>query len=197
MARAGVSEDEIAARLNVGLDIVKAGVGAMEAYRQSYSHDIVDMKINEVVINQLDNMQQAFSDGLAAMRLLEETGPNGEPIFQIDHNTRIKMIDAISNLIDKVRPKTGAGVAVNILNQNNNQNVAGGAGRSFEARVRTLRDRRGIKDQSDNIIEANPGEDDNDPLEDGSEGNTDYSDAEVLNGDGEEDDEVELVRIAG
>jgi hypothetical protein len=144
LARAGVSEEEIAGRLRTDIAKVKSGIAAMEAWKSSLSHDVVDATMNQMVIGRINQMGAALDDALAAERVRVDM--EGNVIQEPDHMTRLDALEKISMLVRDIRPRGGdKGVAVNILNQNSNANIAGAGGRSFEARVRAVREARGLR----------------------------------------------------
>lgn len=108
------------------------------------------MSINRVILNILTGKGDGPIEGILrdladAKKMLCSYGPNGEPpLLEPDHETRIKVIDALAKLVDKVRPR-GSGVNVNVAQTNNTLNVSGAPGKNFEGRVRDLREKRGMR----------------------------------------------------
>lgn len=165
LTRAQVSEDEIAIRLKIDIAQVKQGYAIAEAWRVSQSHEIVDANMNAMVIDRIDAMGSALDDALAAERV--RLDGDGNLIQEPDHHTRLDAMEKISTILRDIRPKGGdKGISVGIINQNNNAAiVAGNGARSFEARVRKIREERGMR-QLDNATTAEVvGEDE--VLEDG------------------------------
>ena len=144
-----MSVDEIATQTGCNLAQVQDSLQRYEMARAEVSNEEVDMAINQTVLKSMEATQKVFSEALRAKHVNVTYDKNNKKIKQTlpDHATRLKAVDTIKNLMDAVRPK-GGGITVNANTQVNNGN--GGipvAPRSFdfEARLRDIRERKGLK----------------------------------------------------
>lgn len=140
------------------------------------------MSINRVILNILTGKGDGPIEGILrdladAKKMLCSYGPNGEPpLLEPDHETRIKVIDALAKLVDKVRPR-GSGVNVNVAQTNNTLNVSA-ASRSFEERLRNIRDKNGLRTGAAEVVEPEPEPSDDEAEEFDEAEEEDIADAE-------------------
>lgn len=179
--RQAVSIDEIAARWSVSPLEIQLSINKVQEYQHLHSHEAVDMRINRAVLNILNGtgngpVETILRDLGEAKKMLCSYGPNGEPpVLEPDHDTRIRMIDMLMKMIDKVRPR-GAGVNVNVAQTNNTLNVSSPT-RSFEERVRLAREKTGLNTAAAELVEDAIDGDSEEDLED-AEYESDENDSE-------------------
>jgi hypothetical protein len=158
--RQQLSVEEIAARWCTSIGEIQLSINKVQEYQHLHSHEAVDIAVNKIILNLISGkgdgpVEQILRDLADAKKMLCSYGPNGEPpILEPDHETRVKFIDGLSKLIDKVRPK-GAGINLNLAQTNNTLNVAGAPGKNFEGRLRERREQRGLRGGID-YAEATP-----------------------------------------
>lgn len=112
-------------------------------YRYQNSNENVALAINEQVLSLIPQVGQVFADGLGAVKYLPQR--NGRFKKVDDHAIRLKTIETMKSLQEVAQPKAP-------LVQNNtqfNNNVQGGGaafapGMSFEARLRKMREAKGL-----------------------------------------------------
>lgn len=183
--RQQVSIEEIATRWNTSIEEIQHSINHVQEFQQLHSHEVVDMRINKAVLNTLNGvdggpLEKILLNLAEAKKVLVGYGPNGEdPILEPDHDSRIKMIDTLMKMIDKIRPR-GTGVNVNVAQTNNTLNVSGGATRSFEQRIRLAHEKHELRAAP---VDVDNGDGDDDDLDD----DDDIADAEF------EDSEDEAV----
>lgn len=179
--RQQVPIEEIATRWNTSIEEIQHSINHVQEFQQLHSHEVVDMRINKAVLNTLNGvdggpLEKILLNLAEAKKVLVGYGPNGEdPILEPDHDSRIKMIDTLMKMIDKIRPR-GAGVNVNVAQTNNTLNVSGGATRSFEQRIRLAHEKHELRAAP---VDVDNGDGDDDDLDD------DIADAEFEDSDDE------------
>ena len=141
--------EQIAARNNQTVEAVNAGLQRMEAHRSLCSNEIFDMELNSMLIGHFGRIDKVIKKGLEAEIVITgkdpESGKTKVLSRTADHATRFHAIESLRKLNELTRPK-GPGVAVNIQN-NNNQNNTTPTGRSYEDVLRAARDRRGLANE--------------------------------------------------
>lgn len=181
--RQQVSIEEIATRWNTSIEEIQHSINHVQEFQQLHSHEVVDMRINKAVLNTLNGvdggpLEKILLNLAEAKKVLVGYGPNGEdPILEPDHDSRIKMIDTLMKMIDKIRPR-GTGVNVNVAQTNNTLNVSGGATRSFEQRIRLAHEKHELRAAP---VDVDNGDGDDDDLDD----DDDIADAEFEDSDDE------------
>jgi hypothetical protein len=141
--------EQIAARHNMSVEAVNAGLQRMEAHRSLCSNELFDMEVNAMLMGHMGQISKVIGEGLKAQIVITGKDPEDgktKVIFRTpDTATRFKAIEEARKLNELTRPK-GPGVAVNIQN-NNNQNNTTATGRSYEDVLRAARDRRGLANE--------------------------------------------------
>jgi hypothetical protein len=166
--------EEIASRWCTSVEEIQLSINKVQEYQHLHSHEAVDIAVNKIILNLINGkgdgpVEQILRDLADAKKMLCSYGPNGEPpILEPDHESRVKYIDGLIKLIDKVRPK-GAAVAVSVSQTNNTLNVSSGS-RSFEERLRGIRDKNGLRTGAAEVVDQ--------PDEPTDEEAEEYADAE-------------------
>lgn len=180
LARQGKSPEEISALLGCELLQAQQGVIRLNTWMASVSDELRNARANEQVIKALDGAGQVFLEAQRADRMIVPPvlDPDSklviqDPVFIPDHDTRLAATRALGEFADKFTPKRGA--SINIGNTQNN-NYAGEGGTSFEARVRAIRERRGMRNDD---VGAGRGAGDEEEIEDSE----DIEDAEIVGDD--------------
>lgn len=147
--RQHISIDEIATRLRRSVPAVQHSIERMQIYQSLTSNEEVNMRYNEVVLANIDQVGKVIHDGLRAVNVTREvtedpkTGKKRTRVVarDPDHPTRYKAAEMLQKAADRALPK-GAGVQVNV--QQNNAGVDAPIGRSFEERLRQRREAQGL-----------------------------------------------------
>lgn len=188
LSKAGKSDEEIATLLNCSELDARRGVTMLTTWINTVSDDIRNAYANEQIIKGIEGAGKVFQDAQRAERMIappvldRESGLMlQEAQFVPDHTTRLEATRAVAEFAEKFAPK-GKGTSINIGNTINTGN-GNGAGLSFEARVRALREKHGLRNDADEIMDAEIIEDD---LEDGDDGEGGDGEGED-DGDGGED----------
>jgi len=161
--RQHVSIDEIATRLNRSLPNVQKSLEKMEVYRALTANEEVNMRYNEIVLENIDAAGKVMRDGLKAVTVTREdyTDAKGKKRSRVisrepDHPTRFKAAELVQKSADRALPK-GGGVNVNVQQNNANLNEAA-PGKSFADRLRQRREAMGLSNGV--VIAARPDSDD-------------------------------------
>ncbi len=140
-----LSIEEIAARQRVAPHVVQSSLDYVQEWKLYNSNELVDAKINEVVLSSISETGNVFQQGMRATRL----GPKGKQVA--DHATRLKTVDTMRSFAELARPKSP-------IVQNNAQfnNNFGGPGNSpsagsFESWLRNKRAEQGLDNGEDYI----------------------------------------------
>lgn len=157
-----MSAEDIAARTNTTVAAVEKSIAAVEEYQAAQSNEMVDLAVNAVVLDAIPKVAKVFTGGMEAKKL-DQAG-NKVP----DHMIRLKTVETMKNFAELARPRV-PGVQVNTQVNNHPGDGSGGpGGSSFEARLRRIREQKGL---------------------DNGEG-VDYEDAEVVNEEQSVEDEL-------
>ena len=189
LSKAGKSDEEIAALLNCTVLDVRRGVTLLTTWINTVSDEIRNAYANEQIIKGIEGAGKVFQDAQRAERMIappvldKDSGlVLQEAQFIPDHTTRLDATRAVAEFAERLAPK-GKGTNINIGNTINNGN-GNGAGLSFEARVRALREKRGLRNDEDEIMDAEIIEEE----VDGSDGADDVEDGDVTEAaDGSDD----------
>ena len=179
----GLEIEDIAEREGVAPAKIQDSIDVCKEYRFQNSNESVALAINEQVLKLIPEIGEVFAGGLTAVKHLPQR--NGRYKKVEDHAIRLKTVETIKSLQEVAQPKAP-------LVQNNtqfNNNTGGGGpmyapGMSFEARLRKLREQRGLSN-GDSIVGAS---------ENAADADEDQSVADELNDIGvdlEDDEEVE------
>lgn len=159
---AGISAEELASRENVKLSTITRSLEKMRAHSHRFSQTSVILKANELFASKLDDVSKVIDDGLNATvvvvrqvvktRWNPELGADEQYMDEVhellpDHATRIKTMDYLSKLHERVQPKQPL-VAVDARTQiqNNQAQLPGNTSGiiSSEAIIRHIRAERGL-----------------------------------------------------
>jgi hypothetical protein len=159
---AGISAEELASRENVKLSTITRSLEKMRAHAQRHSQSSAIMATTELYMDKLDKVSQVIDEGLNASvvvtrqviktRWNPELGADEQYMAEEhdilpDHATRIKTMDYLSKLQERVQPKQPL-VAVDARTQiQNNAGQLGPGGTtvlSSEAIIRHIRSERGL-----------------------------------------------------
>lgn len=149
LAKRGHTTEEIAGLEATSTDAIEKSILKVTLYNDAYSHEMVDIGVNELVLARLDLIGDTIDRSLAAKRQVPDG--NGGMIEEWDHDTGLKAIKTMKELVESIRPK-GSGVNVNVQQNNLTQNNIGE--RSFEERLRAIRERNGLSNDDPATIEA-------------------------------------------
>lgn len=149
----GKSIDQVALEDNVSPDAVQYSLDRVNMWKARHSNEMVALKINEATMNQMGGVEQAFATGLKAKKI-ERLG-GGKTRMVEDVGMQMKTVDTMRGLLELTQPRAP-------LIQNNTQVNRYGAGApgsytsgmSFESRIREARERRGLKNEDEEMIEA-------------------------------------------
>jgi len=185
-----VAPERIAQRLRIPVEQVQQAVDDMEAARLQISSDIIDMAVNAEVLTAMYGAGRRIQTAMQAMRWTGDLDSEGRRIMEPDHAVALDAITVAGDLVEKVRPKSGGGVAVNVgINNNGNNGNGVGTVKTFEQRVR---EKRGVLPEGDvkflsdgkgeEIVDGDLIDDEDDELEDDELGDG-TSDAEIEEAD--------------
>lgn len=175
--------EDIAAQEGVSEQIVQRSIDCMKEYRFRHSNDMVALRVNEVVLSQLDGVASVFKKGLGAKKYVPIGG--GEFKRVDDTAMQLKTVETLKSLHEVAQPKAPL-VQNNTQFNNNVTHPAYQSGMSFEAKLRLARQRRGMSSDEDVVIDSAADVDEPQSVED------ELADIGVdLNGDDEDGDEEE------
>lgn len=127
---------EIAAQQHMSVKSVQDAIDRVESYRYLPSSELLSADIHATSMELLEEVKEPLRGALKAKTV--RTKSNGREIVIDDHSTRLAAVKEIREMAALSQPK-GAGVQVNV--QNNNlaatQRLANGT--DFESRLRVLR----------------------------------------------------------
>lgn len=152
--RRRLSHEEIAQRHNMKVEAVKSAIDRFEIYRSLTSNEEIDMRLNAVVLNQINRGEKALQEALTAKVVVRKTDSEGRTVVDYsepDHKTRLEAFKEIRGMADRNIPK-GGNVQVNVQ-QNAGEGASVERGRGFEEMVRAARERKGLTN-GENIEEA-------------------------------------------
>ncbi len=156
---ANLTEEEIAARESISIVKVKDSLLRVADWQFERSSPAVDSKLNEMILSRIPNVGEAIDEALRAMRIAAD-GVTEE----VDHSIRLKAIDTLKSLSELTRPK-GGGPTINVNQQNQQLNIVGGQSRSFEERLRSIREKNHLKNE-EAVIDVEPEGDDEADVDD-------------------------------
>ena len=134
----------------MGPEFIQRSLDIVREYRYRFSNEQVALAINERVIETMPRIGEVFSEGLAAKKFLPTR--NGRYKEVPDVAMRLKTVETIKSLQDVAQPR-GPLIQNNTQFNQNNVNAPGyQPGMSFEARLRAVRERRGLKNEEDVVI---------------------------------------------
>lgn len=156
LSRRGWSAEMLAARDSVKEHVIKQSIDRYQLYRDSLAVDEQDLAISEMTARLMPKVEKVMTDAMKAEHMVN-VGRGQQVIMRkmADHATRIKAIETVKAFIETGRPK-GGGIQINTqVNNNKDGNTAPGAtkGFDFEARLRDIRERKGLTDGS-KVIEG-------------------------------------------
>lgn len=146
------------------------------------SNEVVDATINHQVIRAAGEVGRVLVQAARATRVVSppvrdpNTGEELAPMVTVpDHSTRLEAVKQLGTVAASIRAK-GGNINVGIVN--NPGGNGSGVTKSFEQRVRELREKNGLRNDEQpimdaEIIEADEAEDELNPNEDGSEDSDD------------------------
>lgn len=206
LARRGKSTDEIAALMDCSPATAEQAAMKMQIWIDSLSDEIRNALANEQVMKGIEGAGKVFQEAQNATTVATvpvEDAETGEVhlVAQTvpDHRLRLDAVKGVAEFADKLSPR-GKGNTINIGNTVNNR-VGGDTGKSFEQRVRELREKHGLSNaeadeidvddasDADDIIDADIIEDEDD--EDEDEGD---NGGEVSSSDSEDGDDAATVK---
>lgn len=140
---------------------VGKAIQRMNDHKVLHSEEAVNLAINEMVLKRVENVDKVIMSAMGAKVVgSEKRGRVGKERWTVtsrpDHATQLKAVDTIKSFIETIRPKGGG---VNIaLQQNNNAGESAGISPAksfdFEARLRTIRERKGLASESSEFVDA-------------------------------------------
>jgi hypothetical protein len=153
----------------------------LQAWLAGGSPELVDATLNHQVIKSAGEVGRVLVTSMRAMRVVAppvrdpNTGAELAPMITVpDHSTRLDAVKQLGDLAAATRAKGGnvnIGVAVGMPGGGN-----GGATKSFEQRVRELREKNGLRndEQRLDVVDAEiiEPDDDNQDDDDGSNGDS-------------------------
>lgn len=153
LSRRGWTTEQLASRENVKETVIKDSIARYQLYRDSLAIDEQDLHIAEMTQRLMPGAEKVLAGAMQAKRTIY-TGKRARQV--VDHDTRIKAVDTWKTIMEMSRPK-GGGISINT--QVNNGQQGGGAptasrGFDFEARLRDIRERRGLVSDSEKMLEA-------------------------------------------
>jgi hypothetical protein len=143
---------------------VQESLATVDEYRSYVSSDVVEMKVNEIALDLLEDSRDVLRGALKADKVIH-VFKNGKVKKEADHLMRLKAHDRVRLLLETTRPKV-PGIQLNQqINNNQNGDHVAPDGMSFEARLRRIREKRGLKDEAD-IIEMEVDDNEEQSVED-------------------------------
>lgn len=192
LARSGKNEEQIAGILDCSILEAQQGIVTVNTWLASVSNEIVNALANEEVLIGLSGTGKVLNDAKLAERVIsppiynKEDGKLLAPAYTVpDHTMRLEAIKVAAQFAKDFKPpSTAPAIALNIGNTVNN-NITDGKAKSFEQRVRELREKRGLHSDETQIVDAEIIDDDDDDIE--SDDGVD-ADGEYIDDDGDDDD---------
>jgi len=146
----GLTIEEIADRESVGVARVQDSIDRCKEYRYRFSNENVALRVNEIVIGQMESINTVFSEGLKAKKYLPL--PKGRYKTVPDHQSRLDTVKTIKSLQEVAQPKVPL-VQNNTQFNNNTGGMGFAPGMSFESRLRLVRQKKGLSNLEDEVIE--------------------------------------------
>lgn len=141
--------EDIAARENVSVQRVQESIDCVKEYSFRHSNDMVALRVNELFIQKIDRVAKVFDRGLMAKKRVP--AGKGKYVTVADVGMQLKTVETIKSMQEIAQPK--APLVQNNTQFNNNLNPSGyQPGMSFEARLRQVRERRGLKNEEEAVI---------------------------------------------
>jgi hypothetical protein len=141
--------EDISGQEGVAQSIVQQSIDRCKEYRYRCSNEMVALRVNEVVIEKLDGVGEVFDRGLTAKKFVPAGGGKFRNVPDIA--MQLKTIETIKSLQEVAQPK--APLVQNNTQFNNNLNAPGyQPGMSFESRLRSIREKRGLKNEDEEVI---------------------------------------------
>ena len=151
----------------------------IQAWMAAGCNEVVDATINHQVIESAGNLGRVLVDAMKATRVIAppvrdaNTGKELAPMVTVpDHETRLEAVRQTGTLAAALRAK-GGNINVGVVNNPGGNGNGGGVNRSFEQRVRELREKNGLRNDEqrldENIQDAeiiDDGSDDEDDIDD-------------------------------
>ena len=142
--------EDIAGQENVSVPIVQRSIDTMKEYRYRHSNEMVALRVNEVVIEKLDSVGEVFDRGLNAKKMVPIGG--GRHKAMPDVAMQLKTVETIKSLQEVAQPKAPLVQNNTQFNNNNVGNPGFQPGMSFESRLRLVREKRGLKNEDEEVI---------------------------------------------
>lgn len=156
LSRRGWTAEALAGREGVKEHIIKASIEKYQLYRDSLDVTEQDLVLAEMTSRIAPKAEKVLSDAMKAEHTVN-VGRGQKVIMKkvADHTTRIKAVETWKSIVETGRPK-GGGIQIN-TQVNNGKDGAGTPtstrGFDFEARLRDIRERKGLKND-ESVIEA-------------------------------------------
>lgn len=154
--RGGVSTETLAVRYGVKEPAIKAAIERWVLERDSYNIEEQNLELAKMTSRLSSGAEKVIADAMKAQHTVN-VGRGQKVIMKkvADHATRIKAVETWKSIVETGRPK-GGGIQIN-TQVNNGKDGAGTPtstrGFDFEARLRDIRERKGLKDD-ESVIEA-------------------------------------------
>ena len=163
----GLSIEEISGMEKASVLAVSQSLQNVAEYKYSYSADMLDLKMTEVAMSQMEGVSEVFKNGLKAEKILFVDKETGDTKTAPDTAMQLKTVEAIRSFAETAKPKAPA---VQLNQQFNNGQMGGpggGPGMSFEAILRKKREQAGLKNEQDmETIDAEMEEEEDDEFAD-------------------------------
>jgi hypothetical protein len=195
LARSGKNEEQIAGILDCSIIEAQQGIVTVNTWLASVSNEIVNALANEEVLVGLKGTGKVLNDAKLAERVIsppiynKEDGRLLAPAYTVpDHTMRLEAIKVAAQFAKDFKPpSTAPAIALNIGNTVNN-NISDGKAKSFEQRVRELREKRGLHSDEMPIMDAVLVDDDDDDEDEESDDGLDADGEYIDDGDGDDND---------
>lgn len=154
LSRRGWSDDALATQFKLNPLTVKEARDRYQLYRDSLATDEQDLALAEMVARVMPKSEKVLVDAMKADRhILTKSGGTKKVA---DHETRLKAVEMVKGIIETSRPK-GGGIQINT--QVNSNQPGGGVQQGvrsfdFEARLRTIREKKGLKNDEVEIADG-------------------------------------------
>jgi hypothetical protein len=154
--RSGVSTETLAVRYGVKEPAIKSAIERWVLERDSYNIEEQNLELAKMTSRLAPRSEKVLADAMKAEHTVN-VGRGQKVIMKkvADHATRIKAVETWKSIQEMARPK-GGGITVN-TQVNNGKDGAGAPtstrGFDFEARLRDIRERKGLKND-ESVIEA-------------------------------------------
>ena len=170
LSRRGWSDDQLAVRYGLKVTTVKEARDRYLLFKDTLSVDEQDLALSQMTERLMPKVEKVLTDAMKAEHSIN-VGRGREVIMKkvADHATRLKGAEMVKSFVEVTRPK-GGGITVN-TQVNNGRGEAGGANTSskgfdFEARLRDIRERKGLANEVDDVVDAEFVDEETDELAD-------------------------------